>query len=290
MEYKRNLRIFLVSALFVVMACQLASSGPETEIAQTTVQISNTAPTVGTVTPTSPLTLSEYTTVVVTCSATVTDVNGWEDVSSSSGVFHLYSVGGGCTPDNADCYVNNSCELSGGSSTTVTSTCSFTVYWYAQASSDEGNWTCAITAVDSGANSGTNSSNTTVSDLVALNITTPIAFGNMIVGQTSAADVTDTVSNTGNVRFDINVNGTDMTCDSGSIAVGYIHYNISSGIDYASMTPLTADPGDTAVEFSTNFNLVEGAASSDDTYWKIQIPTGVLGSCTGTVQFEAIKG
>jgi len=293
MAMKEYTRISVVLAFVAIVTLQLATGGPETETATTTVTINNVAPVVGTVTPTSPVVLSEHTTVTVTCSATVNDSNGWEDVSTANGTFYLDSLGGGCTPNNANCYTNASCALSGGSDTTVTATCEYTVQWYAQASTDEGNWNCAITATDTAANDDTNSTTTTVSDLLALDITTPIAFGTMSVGQTSSSDSTDTVTNTGNVRFDINVNGTNMTCDgaeSNPIGVTYIRYHHDSGQDYSNMTSLTTNPADTAAGLKTNFDLVEGAASDKLTYWKISIPTGVSGSCTGYSQFEAVKG
>lgn len=290
MALKKDLRTTLILALSVIMISQLASAGPEMETIATTVEVTNVAPTVGTVTPTSPVVLSEHTTVVVACSATVTDQNGWEDVTSVNGTFYLVSVGLGCTPNDANCYVNVTCALSGGSGTTVTATCNYAVKWYAQASTDEGNWRCAITAIDSVVHKATNSSITTVSDLVALDITAPLAFGTMIVGQTSASDKTVNVTNTGNVRIDLNVNGTAMTCTSGSIAASYLHYNMSESIAYASMSALTGTAADTKEPLKTGFNLAEGAAQMDNTYWKINIPAGVTGTCSGALTVTALKG
>jgi hypothetical protein len=285
MNNKLSISVFLLG---IAMLCPLIAA----DESETLVNIANALPSVGTVTvDPSPIVPLEGTTVPVSCWAIVTDTNGWEDIETADGVLYLNSSGSGCGADPADCYIDASCTLSGGSGNTVNASCDFTVQFYAQATSDETNWTCYIHVIDNGTDEDDSVTNVTMSDTLALSVTSLIDFGNMIIGGVSSDDETAIVTNTGNVRIDVNLNGTQMACDVlGNIAVGQIHYNATAVQTWANMCPLTGNPANTCASLTTNFDLAEGAAATQNTYWKLTVPSGVSGGCEGNVTFEAEKG
>jgi len=99
----------------------------------------------------------------------------------------------------------------------------------------------------------------------------------------------------GNVVIDIQVKANaDMSCTGrGSIGVGNISYNLSSG-GYDSMS---AKKLSTVYQTESLFDLgVEGIVSAEGVpsvkkeYWAIKIPSGVAGTCNNTVTVAAVLG
>jgi len=191
--------------------------------------------------------------------------------------------------DNNLHYTNYSCALETNISLyTVTVNCSFTVEYYANPS----NWTCKIYANDSTANSASNSTdNITINTLRALDAEANINFGALAPGVTSASDVNNTVTNCGNVALDLNLNGTNLTNVSASVAnitVSYVKYNVTyPGSDYTvNMTSLSAS------SIYANFSLVKRTTttSTNKTYWKIAIPSSIENLIySGTITFTAVE-
>jgi hypothetical protein len=120
-----------------------------------------------------------------------------------------------------------------------------------------------------------------------------INFGTMSVGTNSSSANSTNITNEGNVQLDIQVSGNgDMSCTSGTIPVGNIHYNATSGQDYAVMCVLTHIATDTCPSLSSTFNLAkttDGTPSTKDTYWKLRVPSSNVGRiCNGTILFTAL--
>ncbi len=268
-------------------------------VVSSSVTVGNSAPTVSSVSvddatdsPSNEVDLSDASSVLVNCTGTITDNNGFANVTGAAAEFFLNSEGvgdfTGTADDGDNRYTNTSCELSGGAGNTVDVECTFAVQFYA----DPGEWNCTINATDD-LGWGLGWDNTTVNTLTALSVPASLSFGSLGLGDTSA-DTALTVTNTGNEQIDVSLDGFGggdgdgyaMTCDTGAIDVANLRYDLSSGTDYGSMTSLT----DAAVTLSS-FDLADGAASTDDIYWKLQLPSsGVAGACSGTVNVNAVSG
>jgi hypothetical protein len=148
-----------------------------------------------------------------------------------------------------------------------------------------------VVVTDSGSLSGNAVSSTSeVSSLISLNVTASIAYGSLALGDTSAADQTVTITNTGNRNMDADVKADgNMACTGvGSITVGQVKYSLSGGFTYASAgTAMTTS--DANVNNSTAQRTNDASASTTAVYFKIQIPTtGVAGTCSNTLTFTAI--
>lgn len=247
--------------------------------------------------------LSEGTTKNVVCTATVTDTDGYTQITSVEAKLYRTGVGAGAVDDNANHYTlsgDTECVPSNGSGTTEDYTCTFAVYFYADPTDvgstyETDDWTCQVTPSD-GAGVGTADTDTIEMDtLIALDVTATINYGTLALGaDTGTTDQTTTVTNTGNAQIDIQLDGygaTDgdgysMTCTIGTIPIGNERYSLTAATDWSTKTQLT----DTATTL-TAFDLAKGASSTKDVYWGFGLPsTGVGGSCSGKVNFTAVSG
>ncbi|MFH1722424.1 MAG: hypothetical protein ABH950_07470 [Candidatus Altiarchaeota archaeon] len=300
---KKNVNITwaVVTATLTLLILFNAISMVWAAVIDSSLSVGNSAPSVGVVavddatgSPSNEVDLSDGLTVEVNCSATVTDNNGYANVSGAAAELFLNSEDlddfSGNTDDANNRYTNTSCALSGGSGNTVDVVCSFTVEYYA----DPGEWNCTINATDDIAY-GVGWDNTTINTLTALSVPSSLSFGSLALGATSG-DQTLTVTNTGNEQIDISLDGYGsvngdgyaMTCSTGNVDLANLRYDLSSDTAFGSMTSLTDD----SVTLSS-FDLAQrtGAVSTKDAYWKIQIPaSGVSGSCSGKINVLATSG
>lgn len=234
----------------------------------------------------SPIDLAPGTIQTVDCSATITDTDNWNNITTVNATFwDAVSSTETSADDNNNHYTNTECTL--GANDTATSrivNCKFYPQYYANAST----WTCKIRSYNSTGDLVSNESNATVNQLIAVDVTeATIDFGTLALGATSSSDASATVKNTGNVQIDVRLSGDDMTCSPGAISVGSIKYSASSGNAYADMTALTGG----FVTLDLNIPKSTGAASTALTYWKVKIPSSGVGStCTDTVTFTAVSG
>jgi len=243
------------------------------------------APTVGTVTVTDPVNLNAGSTKAVTCEATVSDGDGWANITTVNATIWRSSSTEASADDNNDHYTNTSCNLGANTSATdMPATCTFSLQYYAK----DGTWTCKIRAYDD-SSSGSNETTTTVNELVALSVPASMNFGTLNLGDTSTNDseVEFSVENKGNVQIDAQVSGNNMACASGTIPIGNIRYDSADNTSYDLMTTLTTG----AVTVDLNITKSTGSPSSVLTYWRVQIPSsGVGGSCSNTITFTAVSG
>ena len=247
--------------------------------------VSAAAPLVYNITIIDPINLLEGSTVGVYCNATLSDSDGWGNISTiNSTIWHSSSTEG-AADDNNDHYTNSSCSLGTNSSATdVPANCRFDMQYY----SNSGNWTCKIRAND-GSSTGTNETNTTINTLLALSVSNTINFGAMSLGDTStdSTENVTSVENTGNTGIDIQLSGDAMSCTPGSITASNIKYSTVDNTAYSSMTALSG----TATTLDINISQRTDSTTSKNTFWKIDIPTtGVGGSCSSTITFTAISG
>ncbi len=289
-------------SLFLLILCALAAALGSNVIADTSndvsanVTIGGEAPTVGAITciDADPFTLSAETTKLLNCSATITDLNGYEDIDSVNGFFYSSATvdDGADTRDN---YENGTCYLTTGSGTTREAECTFTVWYHANPT----DWTVYFNAT-AGNDNVTNTTTITVDSLIALNVTeTEIDFGSVDLDGTSD-QVNITIKNTGNVVIDLSINESVyngyMNCTD--IASDDIQTDAAStGVRYNTTDAFTFDDTvsnltDTSPSFDFNLAEADGSgsptATSDDLYWLIKLPaTGLTGSCSTTVRISA---
>ncbi|MEM3370856.1 MAG: hypothetical protein QW471_04155 [Candidatus Woesearchaeota archaeon] len=231
--------------------------------------------------------LSAGSTKRVNCNGTIQDPDGISDIVSISAV--LYASGNGTLPtfpeDNNTLYRNYSCSLSQINLTSGSFNCSFALWYYAQ----NGTWTCNVTINDTKSHYASAIINSTVNELVAFEVfPLTVDYGNMAPGSTSASSTNLLITNMGNTKIDLILNGTNMSCTLGFVGASNQHYNLT-GFDqeYSNMRALTELPF-TASDFDLQKRVTSEANRT--AYWRVQIPTGVKGRCLGIIQLTAQKG
>ncbi|MBU0708094.1 hypothetical protein KKG41_07070 [Patescibacteria group bacterium] len=251
----------------------------------------------------SSIALTEGTTKNVVCSGTVTDADGYADITSVEARFYRVGVGVTASDDLSNHYTvlgDSNCVPSGGSGTTETYTCTFPVQFYADPTDvgsayESDTWRCWLSPTDTVGQGTAGLDSIEMNTLIALDVTSSISYGTLnLGGDTGTTDKTTIITNTGNRQIDVQLDGYGaedgdgyaMTCQIGSIPINYETFSLSASTAYASKTKLS----DTA-STQTSFNLTKGAASTKNIYWGLGIPsTGSLGACSGKVNFTAISG
>lgn len=244
----------------------------------------------------SAVTLTEGTTQNVACVGTVTDTDGYTNISSVTADLFRTSVGIGSGLDDNDHYrLSGDANVvpSGGSGNSETYTATFPVQYFADAT-DAGSpnssdtWTCTLTPSDS-EGAGTASSDTVeMNSLLALDVTSSISYGSLSPNtDTGATNQTVTVTNTGNRDMDPQISGTTMTSGGNSIAIAQQKYFGSTFTYSSGGTALSGTP--------TTINLTlpqrTSTAVTANTYWGIGVPNGTAsGSYSGTNTYTATSG
>ena len=273
------------------------------DIATTSVTVGNAVPTVSNVSLNAGanINLTENTTTLVTATGTVSDANGYSDITSVICRAYRSGVSGGpdCTLDNNNCY-----QVTGATSSCAgndcTATCNFNIYFHADPT-DTGSpwaaehWVAWIKAIDS-QNASSSATNTTqtieMNTLLALDVTPTINYGTMAPGVTTdPLSVLATATTTGNAAIDANISGTQMctdypTCAGSTIATSSQRYATSS-VAWANGYILSGTP--TLLEFVTGKPTTSPSNQAQSTYWGISIPTGqALGNYTGENTYTAV--
>ncbi len=227
----------------------------------------------------------------VECNGTVTEYDGFRDITNINATF--YSSGTGARendPDNStNHYTNISCSFTNNLGSEQFYSCTFPVSYNAV----NGTWTCRVNIIDRNGSTNTLQSTININPLVAIELSPQIAdFGNVPINQISP-DVPISVINYGNMMLDlelyayalVDTDGLAMDCTTGNIDTTNERLNLTSGINFFSMTPVgnKTDPN------ILDFNLVpsNGAGSQKDIFWKLRSPQFTGGLCEGKVVFTA---
>ena len=257
-----------------------------TEIVNTTVNITNSAPLVSTVTLDDPITLIAYGNKTVTCNATVFDYDN--DTVTLNATMFYEGIPVDNPNDNNNHYTNTSCTLVNKIDEIMNFTCSFSVKYHA----NNGTWYCNVTALDDDNAANTNeSSGSTLDPIVAIYIPGIIDFGDLAQGQISG-DILSNITNVGNRDTNISVKGWGTTqgdllamdCQFGSIPLQWERYNISSGSTYANMDQIS-DTSTMIPNFYVFQQTNDSLESINSTYWRLRIPVAAGGICNGKVLF-----
>ncbi len=255
------------------------------------------------------VTLNTGTTKNVVCTATVTDDDGYADITTVEAKFYRTSQGDSGADDNNYRYTLSGDKESycSGSENSGTCTFTFSVHYYADPTDlgsiyEADNWTCQVTPSDGGGPGTADTDTIEMETLMGLSLSTEtIDYGTMGLGtDTEASNQTVNIINTGNVRIDIEFDGYGsidgdgkaMICTPGSITIGNEKYDISDDT-YASLDWALTD---TAVERDwdvlqrINDPNQEQGMDKKYSYWGLAIPAEeVGGDCTGSVTFTAVN-
>ncbi|MBU0646659.1 hypothetical protein KJ611_04310 [Patescibacteria group bacterium] len=240
--------------------------------------------------------LTENTTTTVSCTATVSDTDGYASITSVKAQLYRTGVGSAAADDNNNHYTlegDSECVPSSGSGNTEYYTCDFEVYYYADPT-DAGaysaqQWECLVIPEDAGGQGTPDSDGIEMNSLAALNVTSAINYGTLDLGEdTNLVRQNATITNTGNVNIDVEFSGTNMSCDSGFVPVGGQKYSTKdekySLMDYV----LSASPVEQDIDLAAQTD--DAVVSTDEIYWGLAAPaTGAGGYCTGTNTISAVN-
>jgi hypothetical protein len=242
--------------------------------------------------------LTEGATTTIYASSTVTDYNGYQDITNATSSVFRSGVGAMCTPDDNSCYqvASTSCAYSNCAGTSCTLKCRADLQYIADPT-DTGstyaaqNWFARLFLQDStGLTALATSSSVDVLTLRALRVNTPaIDFGSLAAGaDTGSVNAATTLLNTGNTPIGIQVAGTDLAGTASTIPVGAQKYATTT-FAYGSCSVCQFLTGSaTNVNVSLAKPTATTSAVTSDIYWGIAVPNGTdVSTHQGTNTFIA---
>jgi len=293
----------IVSWLVIITICLMVIFGGGfvlkeviADTAQPEVTVSNSNPTVGAVILNggTAISLTENNSTTISGTTTITDANGWDDISTMTST--LYLQNSSCDSGAADanwCYYMGSCTTDSTTTNSRDITCSAEIWFIAEPTTPTtsyatSEWEMDITVVDAASASDTGTTSQHLNTMYAFDLDSSISYGSIAVGATGSETSTN-ATNTGNFAVDFSASGDDMDDSGGghTIAVGQQHYSSSTGFAYASGTALTSGAS------SFNVDMPKSTSTSSPTgeivYWMIQIPAVQYATTyTGTNTIELI--
>jgi hypothetical protein len=302
-RYMRKVNFFVFAALACTAILSLSVAA---ETATMTATIDNIIPVASSVylNGLSDITLTANETTVVIGIATISDDNGCEDIISANATLFRSSIGSGAADNNKNhyfvsCVSDEDCEL-GGTDITVQYTCTFELYWYADATDDgsayeDDTWILEVSPADNSGPGTADLGEQEVNALLAMSLeTTDLDFGVLTLGtNTGDWNANTTVTNYGNEKFDVLLSGYGaipsddlcMVCTVGSIPVGNCRYDNQS-ISFAEGVELTSAP--VLLELNVEAGSEGDSSPSGLIYYGLWIPSdGLSGACSGTLELTA---
>jgi hypothetical protein len=230
------------------------------------------------------------TTKNVSCTATVSDDDGYSDITNVTAKFYRSGVGQGSSDNNSNHYtLSGLSSYCSGSGTSGTCTFNFSVYYYADPT-DTGayaseNWVCQVTPSNSVGAGLAATSAIKMNTLKYITVSPTIDYGSLVPGQNTSTPATATVTNGGNVAAGFKVYGNNLTCSiRSSISADNQQYGLSS-FAYGDGTALSGSATDTGANIDKPVQATPSPAQ--DTYWQIYVPGGTQGICSGSTSFIA---
>jgi hypothetical protein len=224
------------------------------------------------------------TTTRVYATGTVTDFNGVADLINGTSTIYRSSAGPTCTPNNNNCYVStigNNCSFTNCSGNSCTFECYADIYFHAEATDDNGDtWLAYLEVSDSsgGYDIATPPAGVELYTVRALSVDSGINYGSLApTDNTGSYNPTTTISNTGNVAFDIEVEGTDLSDGSSSVIPADQQKFATSTFTYSGCAVCSLLSSSTPVSLDVNLSkpTVPTPAVTTDIFWGIAVPFGV---------------
>jgi hypothetical protein len=247
------------------------------------------------------ISLTPGTTTLVIATTTVTDFNGFADLTHATATFYRTSVGASCTADNNNCYRPSTgtggCVFSNCSGNSCLLTCSANVFFHADPT-DFGTyagqeWFAFLEAEDASGGYGFNTSpGVELATLRAITVDAQINYGSLEPStDTGAVNPTSTVRNLGNVAIDVEVEGTDLTNAFTSIIPAAQQKFSTSTFTYTGCVSCiqlsSTTPSEAGLNLAKPANITPPVEAP--VYWGIAVPFGISGTAhTGTNLFTPI--
>jgi hypothetical protein len=238
--------------------------------------------------------LIEGSTTSVYASATVYDLNGYQDITSISAKIFRSGVGESCSENSNNCYNAISCATTSCSGTSCNVLCEFWLWFnadptYTGTPWENESWVAKIEARDTKNYSGsaTNSTESVkVMPLLAISVPPILSYGSLSPGQkTDPLSTSTIVYNTGNCSLDLSLYGEDMRAGNFSISVSKQRFATSS-INYDQAIPLSYTSS--TLDLNIPKNTSTSSFSTAEIWWGIEIPTSLpSNSYYGINYFEA---
>ncbi len=272
MEWTKYLSLVFVS-LFIVGTVLAADVTSESEQVNATLILTNSPPTIDSVTPGSttydPV---EAGTTLVTIYFVASDSNGVSDIDDSTAQAVI--------TNGATTYTNTSCVGTDLDADSVNYTCTFTLHYY----DNYGDWSINVSVRDNSNALAYNDSETFYySKLAALElINTPIDFGSLTLGTNDNPNQNNPlkINNTGNLALNINITGADLvgvTNPAYKIGVGNVTVDDDATLNEGTETgnnELTLSTS--AQTYNPNGSPVAKQSTADLYFW-IDLPsTGLI--------------
>jgi hypothetical protein len=247
----------------------------------------------------SDITLSPGSTTTVSATATVTDLNGYADMTQATATIYRSGVvnGGACSQNDNSCYrvASTSCTFFNCAGYSCTLSCSADIYYFADPT-DIGTysadaWAAFVSVHDTADGYGTSTTaiQKELITLRALDVTQTIDYGSVeSQSDTGGYNATTTVDNIGNDAIDISIAGTNLTNGSSTIPVTSQKFATTtftySGCTQCSLLATSTTNVEVDLAKPTSPSAVE-----DEVFWGISIPFGVAATAhQGQNTFYAI--
>lgn len=234
-----------------------------------------------------PILLTLGTTTLVYATGTVVDSNGYSDFESATTTFYRSGIGAACSADANNCYrsytATSSCTFTDCSGSSCTLSCVANMQYHADPTDNapyEGEeWLAFVEIEDAGGGYDfTTTPGVELITLRALTVDSAINYGSLGNDQdTGAVNATTTVTNLGNDGLDVDIEATDLIAGVSYIpasqqkfATSTFTYNTCTTCSTLSSSSLTSVPLDLPKP------TVSSPFVTDDLYWGIYVPLGVL--------------
>jgi hypothetical protein len=229
----------------------------------------------------------------------IQDQNGQSDIDYVNAYLYRSDLDNTCVEDGNKCYYVLGCTLSNNANQLrINYICPFSLkYWMdatdtmAGGSYGDYSWQLEVVAVDDYALSATNTGRVLeVYSSVALDIPSAIDFGSMNIGEftTYQENVEQVLTQQGNVEQNVTVVSPsgEFPCESGEIPIENLKWSLREiGWDHNETTSLTTMIADTDIRVAKQTD--ETTAPTKILYWNLNVPSGVGGSCTATINILA---
>ena len=251
-----------------------------------------------------PITLTPGATTTVYATGTVTDYNGYADIVAGTSTIYRSGVGPSCTANNNNCYKSNTasgtCSITNCSGNTCELRCQADIYFFADptdaSTTYEGqDWEAYLEVNDvAGGYDFENAIGQELYTLRALDVSSAINYGSLAVAaDTGASNASTTVSNLGNILFNLAINGTDLTGAGGASTIPASQQKFSTTtFTYSACVSCSVVSSTTPV--TLQFGLAKPTSPTPPVtapvYWGIAIPYGTRStSHSGTNVFTPVS-
>lgn len=238
-----------------------------------------------------PIQLTAGTTTRVYATGTVEDFNGYTDIVAATSTIYRSGAGAACTPDNNNCYISSTeagtCSFTGCSDNSCEVMCYADIFFHADPT-DVGvyegqEWLTFIEVEDLAGGYDFESALSGVELLLlrAVAVDGVINYGALEVNNdTGAFNPSIDIANIGNVEFDIEVIGTDLTNGAASVIPAAQQKIATSTFTYNACVTCASVSTSTAVDVALGLEkpTTDSPPVTSPVYWGISVPFGVASS------------